>query len=188
MKLAAGLLTVAAIALGAGALWYLDPWTSEDGRAAAELAEPAEEFQGSACRRTAGLAAGLALVEPELTPTEFLRAFGRRVAGIRRGARAFGDLARGGSNQIPGKGFLARYDDGTIGQARHFAGIAVAASFGGSQATRLVSIFARRDPLDSADGRLTEEGILFARAVQSGELELSETPGWLLDRLCRRKP
>lgn len=188
MRIAAGLLLLVALALGAGAVWYLDPGGGGDGAEAVDLSELTEEFQGSACRRTAGLAAGLALQEPRLTPTRFLRAFGSQVAGVRQPPRAFGDLARGGSNQVPGKGFLARFDDGSIGQARHFAGIAVAASFGGGQATRLISIFGRQDPLDSPDGRLTEEGIAFADAVQSGELELDRTPQWLLDRLCRRNP
>ncbi|MDP9189278.1 MAG: hypothetical protein M3O25_08515 [Actinomycetota bacterium] len=187
MKILAGLAVVALIALGAGAVWYVDPWGGSDDDAV-DLSELTDEFQGSSCRQTAGLAAGLALQDPELTPTEFLRAFGRQVAGIRPPPRAFGDLARGGSNQVPGKGFLARFDDGTIGQARHFAGVTAAASFGGAQATRLISIFARRDPLSSPDGQLTEEGIAFAQAVQARELELDETPEWLLDHLCRRRP
>lgn len=184
VKILAGLAVVAVIALGAGAVWYFEPW--DDGDDEVDLAALTDEFQGSSCRQTAGLAAGLALQDPELTPIEFLRAFGRQVAGIRPSPRAYGDLARGGSNQVPGKGFLARYDDGTIGQARHFAGITVAATFGGGQATRLISIFARRDPLESADGQLTEEGIAFADYVLRGALELDETPGWILDNLCRR--
>ena len=69
---------------------------------------------------------------------------------------------------------------------RHFAGIAVASTLGGGGATRLISIFVRDDPLDSADGQLTEEGIAFASAVLTGDLEPEETPRWLLDHLCRR--
>ena len=102
MKILAGLAVVAVIALGAGAVWYFEPW--DDGDDEVDLAALTEEFQGSSCRQTAGLAAGLALQDPELTPIEFLRAFGRQVAGIRPPPRAYGDLARGGSNQVPGKG------------------------------------------------------------------------------------
>lgn len=187
MRILAGLGVVAALALGAGALWFFEPWESEDERTVdvAEIEAAGEEFRGSACRRVAGLAARLAEADPP--PLEFLRDFGRQVAGIRPPPRAYGDLASGGRNRVAGRGFLARFDDGTVGQARHFAGIAVAATFGGSQATRWVSIFVRDDPLDSPDGRLTEEGIEFAQEVLSGELAVAEAPRWLLDRLCRRK-
>ena len=87
---------------------------------------------------------------------------------------------------MPGKGFLNRLDDGTIGQGRHFAGIVAASTFGGGQATRLISIFARSDPLESPDGRLTEEGIEFAEQVIGGDLAVDETPQWILDNLCRK--
>jgi hypothetical protein len=190
VKIVAGVAVVLALALGAGALWYFEPWNGEDGGGGedrVDLSALTVEFQGSACRQAAGIAAGLALQDPVLGSAEFLRGFGRQVAGIRPPPRAYGDLARGGSNQIPGKGFLAPYDDGTTGQARHFAGIVAAVTYGGGQATRLISIFARDDALESPDGQLTEEGIDFAEAVQSGDLELDETPGWILDNLCRRR-
>ena len=192
MKVFAGLLAGLAI-LGAGvALWFFEPWADEEasvnpadrsvkGQSVEELSA---EFSGSACRRMAGLAATLA--EREETAAEFLRAFGRAAAGIRPPPRAYGDLARGGRNLISGKGFLARFDDGTLGQARHFAGIAVASTFGGAEATRFLSIFVRDDPLGSADGQLTEEGILFSTEVLDGDLTPDETPGWLLEHLCRR--
>jgi hypothetical protein len=181
-----GALAVVAIAVGAAVVWWLQPWSDDDEQVG--ISSLSEELRGTSCREMAGIAAGLAAADPEPTASEFLRDLGRHVAGIRPGPRAYGDLAKGGFNQLPGKGFLLRFDDGTIGQARHFAGIAVAASFGGGQATRLISIFARNDPEDTPDGRLTDEGIAFATAVQSGELELDETPEWLLEHLCRRKP
>jgi hypothetical protein len=182
--------------LGAGAaLWYLEPWADDeagtsDGQAeeradggAADLDELSGELTGSACRRMAGLAARLA--ESERSELGFLRAFGREAAGIRPPPRAYGDLARGGRNLIAGRGFLTRFDDGTEGQVRHFAGIAVASSFGGGTATRFISIFFRDDPLESPDGQLTEQGIEFGNEVLSGELELADTPAWLLEHLCR---
>jgi hypothetical protein len=184
VKIVAAAVAVILIALAGVAVWWWEPWESDD-EGQVDLSALSEDFQGSACREVAGVAAGLA--EQDLSPTEYLRAFGRQIAGIRPPPRAYGDLARGGSNNVPGKGFLARFDDGTIGQARHFAGIAAAASFGGASSTRWVSIFVRRDPEDSPDGRLTDEGIAFASALTTGELETDEAPQWLLDHLCRRK-
>ena len=188
MKILAGLLAVVAI-LGAGAAFG----SSSPGRTtgtrsrspipARDLAA-GEDFTGSACKRMAGLAAKLA--KQEESATAFLRAFGRQAAGIRPPPRAFGDLARGGRNLIVGRGFLVRFDDGSTGQVRHFAGIAVASTFGGIGATRFLSIFARDDPLRSPDGQLTEEGLAFAGEVLDGGLALEETPSWLLEHLCRR--
>ncbi|MDP9227901.1 MAG: hypothetical protein M3M99_02475, partial [Actinomycetota bacterium] len=160
----------------------------DDERSSVDLSALSDEFQGSACRQLAGIAAGLAAQQPPPTPQRFLRDLGRHVAGIRPPPRGYGDLARGGYNLVPGRGFLARFDDETAGQARHFAGIAVASTLGGGNSTRVISIFVRNDREDSPDGRLTDEGILFAREVLSGELELDESPVWLLTHLCRRSP
>jgi hypothetical protein len=184
VKILAGLVVVIVLVCAGAALWWAEPWADE-GSDAIDFSELSAEYQASACKRLAGLAAKLA--EQEDSAPEFLRAFGKQAAGIRQGPRAYGDLARGGRNLIAGRGFLARYDDVTQGQARHFAGIAVATSFGGGSYTRWVSIFVRDDPLDSPDGRLTEEGIAFAGEVLSGDLDLAETPEWLLEHLCRRR-
>ena len=175
----------AALAIGAigAVVWLWQPWDDDADRV--EEAELSEEFGGSACRRLAGVASRLAEEDPP--PDAFLRALGRRAAGIRPPPRAFADLARGGRDLIPGKGFLARFDDGSAGQVRHFAGIAAAVSFGGARNTRRISIGVRRDPPDSADGRLTDEGIAFASAVLAGEVEVDEAPQWLLEHLCRRR-
>ena len=183
MKIAVAVAAALAMAVAGAALWYFEPW--EDERDQIELSELDEEFRGSACRQVAGLAARLAADDPPRLV--FLRDLGRQVAGVRPPPRAYGDLARGGRNRIPGKGFLDKFDDGTIGQARHFAGIAAATTFGGGISTRWISIFVRDDPEDSPDGRLTDEAILFATEVLTGGLELGETPQWLLDHLCRRK-
>jgi hypothetical protein len=183
VKIALGLLAVLAIAAAAAAVWWWEPWAEDE---AVDPDSLSAEFKGSACRELAGVAAALA--EGDDDPVGFLRALGKRAAGIRPGARAFADLASGGRNRIPGKGFLARFDDGTAGQARHFAGIAVATAYGGAAATRVISIFGRDDPEDSPDGRLTDEGIAFATAVLSEDLALEETPAWLLEHLCRRSP
>ncbi len=140
-------------------------------------------LSGSSCERLSELAALISLDTSD--PGAFLRRLGREAAGIRTGARGFVDLLRGGRDLIPGRGFGARYDDGTFGQARHFAGVAVAASYGGEQATRLVSIFVRHDPLNSADGRLTEEALAFSRMLLGGRLRPDRGGEWILDRICR---
>jgi hypothetical protein len=183
VKVAAAIAIALALAVAGAALWFFEPWEGEP--EPVEVSELDEEFRGSACRQVAGIAAKLAESDPP--SLVFLREFGQRVAGIRPPPRAYGDLVRGGRNRIPGKGFLARFDDGTIGQARHFAGIAAATTFGGGISTRWISIFVRDDPEDSPDGRLTDEGILFATEILTGGLELAETPRWLLDHLCRRR-
>ena len=188
MKVLAALLAVLAMGCAAAALWYWEPWSS-DGDAPAELAEQAEDpegdYTGSACRRLAGVAAKLAEDDPPAGP--YLRDLGRAAAGIRSGSRGIGDLARGGRNTLPGRGFLARFDDGTDGQARHFAGIATATAIGGATATRAISIFVRDDPAGSADGRLTDAAIAFANGLLAGELEPRVAPRWILDNLCRRR-
>jgi hypothetical protein len=185
VKVLAAIAAVLAVAAAGAAVWWWEPWAAE-GEDRVDADELAEEFRGSACRNVAGLAAKLA--ERTDNPLVFLRDFGKGAAGIRSGSRGLGDLARGGKNTIPGKGFLRRFDDGTAGQARHFAGIAVARTFGSAAATRTVSIFLRDDPADSPDGRLTDAAIEFAGEVLSEDLELEETPGWVLDNLCRRNP
>jgi len=184
VKVLAAIVVAVLIVVGAAVAWLWAPW-DEGGGDSVELDALAEEFRGSGCRRLAGLAAALAEGDPE--PTRFLRALGRRAAGIRPPPRAFADLARGGSDRIPGKGFLARFDDGSAGQARHFAGIAVARSFGSAANVRRISIDLRRDPANSPDGRLTDEAIEFANAVLGDELPVEEAPEWMLDRLCRRR-
>ena len=176
------LLGIAVVAAGA-ALWYFEPWADDDD--SVDLSSLQGELSGSACRRVAGLAAKLA--ERDEDPRAFLRDFGRQAAGVRPPPRAIGDLARGGRNLIVGKGFLARYDDGSSGQARHFAGIAVATTYvGGGSATRWISEHIRDDAPNQADGRLTDEAIEFSNEVLSEELPLADTPQWLLDNLCRR--
>lgn len=185
MKLLGVLLAVAALAAAGAAVWYFEPGAN-GGDDSVDLAGLEGELTGSSCRRLAGISAQLAERDP--APSAFLRAIGLQAAGIRPPPRALTDLARGGRNRIPGRGFLARLDDGSAGQARHFAGIAVATTyFGGGSATRWISENVRQDPAGSPDGRLTEEGIRFATEVLAGELALEETPEWLLEHLCRRR-
>jgi hypothetical protein len=140
----------------------------------------------TACERLAIVAAGLGLQTDD--PNELLRKLGRRAAGIHDPPRAFVDLARGGQDLIPGAGFRNRYNDRTAGQARHFAGIAVATTYGSESQTRLISIFVRRDPANSADGRLTDAALEFARLLRRGELQTEDAGDWILAEVCRPPP
>jgi hypothetical protein len=146
-------------------------------RAPAELSE-----DGTACERLAGVTTDLGRGEP--SPAELLRALGLAAAGIRPPPRALADLAAGGRDRIPGGGFRPIYSDGTAGQARHFAGVAVATLYGGAAATRVASIFLRRDPARSADGRLSERALEFASLVSLGELPIEQAGPWILVNVC----
>ncbi|RFA13848.1 hypothetical protein B7R22_11530 [Subtercola boreus] len=118
------------------------------------------------------------------SPREFLLTLGTEAAGIRRGPLWMIDAALAGQNRLPGRGFAEPFDDGSNGQARHFAGTAVSTARLGASVTRWVSVRLRRDPLDSADGRLGEQAITFAGLVLSGELPVAATPGWIAENLC----
>ena len=178
MKLLLALAVVCLVGLGVLAYLALDPFADDS--------DPTVQRQitGTACERLAGLAGQLAVTDESVN--EFLLDLGQQAGGISTGRRAVLDLARGGRNRIPGKGFKHRFDDGSIGQVRHFVGYVRASMFGGGDATRWISEHLRHDPPDSADGRLGEEGIEFEQALVAGRLDLDGTSVWLRDRLCRR--
>lgn len=192
LRVLLGLIALAAAV--AGVTYAVGAWDEDDVREARDRASARVlalgggdgtldgELANNACEELAARVDAIAAQVDR--PAQLLRRLGRDAAGIREAPRALLDLARGGRNVIPGRGFRDSYDDGTAGQVRHFAGIAVAASYGGAQATRLISIFARRDPLESPDGRLTERGIEFAGALARGKLELDRAGEWILERLC----
>ena len=138
----------------------------------------------SACEQLAAACDRLAARTPALSPGRFLRDLGHEVAGVRRGLFWFLDAGRGGSNRIRGRGFRRHVDDGTEGQARHFAGIVSVAARVGSGPARWLSIHVGRDAPDTADGRLTDLALDFVRSVRSGELQLSDTGDWVRARLC----
>lgn len=142
-----------------------------------------EPLSGTACQRLAGLAANIAA--RDRSAERFLIDLGKQGAGIRTGRFALIDLANDGRNIILGRGFMPEFDDGTRGQVRHFVGVSRASMFGGSALTRWISENLRRDPADSPDGRLADEGIDFAQALLAGRLEPSEASAWIRDRLCR---
>ncbi len=118
------------------------------------------------------------------TPRRFLIDLGAEVGGVRRGLFWMLDAATGGSNRVSGRGFRRHLDDGTNGQARHFAGIVAVSARIGPRLTRWLSIHAGRDAPDSADGRLTEVALEFARAIRNGELALGDSGGWIRAHVC----
>jgi hypothetical protein len=175
-------IAIGLVVLAAGALAYfvLDPFADESDPSASR------GLTGTACEKLAEHAGQLA--EEDKTPPAFLFALGREAAGIRPGRRGIADLARGGHNRIPGRGFQRRLDDGTQGQVRHFVGLSVATMYGGGSPVRWISEHLRRDPAGTPDGRLSDEGIAFATQVITGRLALDETSGWLRRNLCRKRP
>lgn len=118
------------------------------------------------------------------SPREFLQLLGRDAANIRPGLPGFFDLATGGGNVIKGKGFRRRLDDGTDGQARHFAGIAASAGRVGPRFTRFLSVTVGGDKPTSADGRLTDKAVAFSRKVLSGDLALQDAGAWIEKNVC----
>ncbi len=121
--------------------------------------------------------------DPEIEPRDFLRALGQVVAGIGPGVEGVFDLARGGSNEVEGRGFKPEFDDDSRGQARHFAGTAASAGMFGPRLTEIVA-HTLVDPPDSADGRLSAAAVEFARLVIDEKLPLKDASEWILDEIC----
>ena len=84
MKILGVLLGVLAIAAAGAALWYAEPWSSDED--SVDLSQLRGEVSGSSCRQVAGVSAQLS--ERDLAPVAFLRALGLQVAGIRPPPRA----------------------------------------------------------------------------------------------------
>jgi len=118
------------------------------------------------------------------SPRDFLQLLGRDAANIRPGLPGFFDLAMGGGNVLSGRGFRRRLDDGTDGQARHFAGIAASAGRVGPRFTRFLSVTVGGDKPESADGRLTDTAVAFSRSILDGDLALHEAGDWIERHLC----
>lgn len=142
----------------------------------------ATTVETDACAQLVALAARLGASRP--SPRRFLAGLGREAAGIREGPLGLVDLARGGTDRLRGRGFRSPFDDSTTGQVRHFAGIAVAVAVLGSRSTRWISERVRHDPRKSADGRLTEAAIAFARALLDRRLAPADASEWIDRRLC----
>jgi hypothetical protein len=119
-----------------------------------------------------------------LPPRRFLRALAWNCAGIRPGLVGYLDLARGGRNRFLGRGFRAGFDDGTDGQARHFAGVAVSPVLLGEPLARLAHRWALRDTPDSADGRLSAAAVRFSRELRGGSLPSGNAGNWIREHVA----
>lgn len=138
--------------------------------------------ESNACCKLAGLADELAR-QPGITPKDFIYKLGEKAAGIRPGLWRYFDLFKGGANPLPGKGFKAEYDDGSGGQARHFAGIAVSCLTLGPKLTVWVSENLRLDQPNTPDGRLTLAAADFTQKLVKGELPPTQAGQWIRDNL-----
>lgn len=113
------------------------------------------------------------------SPRAFLRAFAWNCARIRPGLLGYRDLATGGGNRFPGSGFKSEFDDGTRGQVRHFAGIAVAPVLIGDRLAAWASRAVLRDADHSADGRLSRAALEFSRGIRDGAIALDDSGDWI---------
>lgn len=137
-----------------------------------------------ACAELVRIAEEIVAEHPDISARDFLQELGWRVAGIEPGIEGLIELARGGENVVSGGGFRPEFDDGSRGQARHFAGIAAAVARLGSRFTTWAGEHALRDDPDSADGRLTEAAVTFARALLDGELPVTDSGDWIESNIC----
>ena len=137
----------------------------------------------NACQQMVELCDELLEVAPDLSPREFLRSLGAFVAGIDVGIMGVRQLARGGTNGLLGAGFRPEYDDGTAGQARHFAGTAAAAALIGDKPAELLAHHVV-DPADSIDGHLSTAALEFARLLVDGSLALDQAGSWIAGHVC----
>ena len=137
----------------------------------------------NACQQMADLCGELLALAPELSPREFLRSLAALVAGIDLGLKGFQQLARGGANGLAGAGFRAEYDDGTVGQARHFAGTAAGAALLGEKPAELLAHHLV-DPAESIDGQLSTAALAFAQALIAGDLPLDQAGSWIETHIC----
>jgi hypothetical protein len=141
----------------------------------------------NACHRMSKLVDGLVDQQPDLGPRELLVELGARAAGIpRSGLRAPAMLVLGGRTRLPGGGFRPEFRDRSSTQARHFAGVARAATLLGPERTEWLCIHVRRDPPDSPDGRLTTAAVSFAKALLDGELATADAGEWIRGHVCGR--
>lgn len=136
----------------------------------------------NACAQLVVMIERLSVESPE--PKRFLLRLGTEAAGIRTGPMGLLDLARGGRNRLPGSGVRATFDDDTDGQIRHFVGIATASARIGPALTRWLSVVVGRDAPASADGKLTDLAVIFAREVLDGSLPVRDAAAWVRQRVC----
>ncbi|PPI18764.1 hypothetical protein C5D34_14005 [Rathayibacter sp. AY1B1] len=143
---------------------------------------PSSDAVIDACSELADRADALAAAHPR--PRAFLAAVAKDVAGIRSAPLGALDLAHGGRNRIRGKGFRGPYDDGTRGQARHFAGVAGATLYLGGPLAHLFLRTIGGDVRGSADDRLTTRAVEWSRLLRRGELAVADAGAWIRREIC----
>ncbi len=137
----------------------------------------------SACER---LADGVRrIAEDASSGRTLVREVGHEFAGIRPGPLGVLDLARGGTNKLRGKGFAAAYDDRTIGQVRHFAGVAAATSVFGPRLTHWLMRHVGRDAAGTADDLLTARATEWASLLIEGRLATADAAEWVRIHVCQ---
>lgn len=139
---------------------------------------PSSDACSELTERTAALAASAP------APRALIAALAKEAAGIRSAPVGVLDLARGGANRVRGRGFRRRYDDGTRGQARHFAtGAGATLLLGGPVAHVFLRTLGGDEP-GSADDRLTTRAIEWSRLLRRGELSVAEAGAWIRCEIC----
>lgn len=137
----------------------------------------------SAAGALAALCDTIAAADPGVSPHDFVERLGHQAAGIRPGRGGWADLARAGTNVLPGSGFAPRYDDGSPWQVRHFAGSAAACLRLGARATVWLSVL-RGDLPRSADHHLSVAATTFTTALLSGRLSPAAAGDWVRSELA----
>ena len=137
-----------------------------------------------ACAALAVLASLIVDADPSVPPVAFLERLGEQAAGVRPGLPGMADLVTGGDDHLRGAGFRDELDDGTRGQARHFAGAAVAAARFGDDLTDVAGRLLLGDDSSTPDGQLTRKALEFVRLLESGDLTPRAAADWIRIELC----
>jgi hypothetical protein len=138
----------------------------------------------SGCAALVAVAGLIAAQDPPLEPVTFVERLGEQVAGVRPGVRGLLDLASGGRDHLRGSGFQDELDDGTSGQARHFAGVAAAAVRFGGDLTSTAARHLLGDDTRTADAQLTGKALQFVHLLDSGELTPGGAADWIRREVC----
>lgn len=131
----------------------------------------------------AALCDAIVAADPAVGPRDLVTRLGTQAAGIAPGRAGWADLARAGTNVLPGGGFAAAYDDGSPWQVRHFAGSAAGCLRLGARPTAWASLL-RGDLPGSPDHRLTGAAIAFTTALTSGRLAPRDAGDWIRSELA----
>ncbi len=138
----------------------------------------------TACAALAELCSLIAAARPDANGAQFLQLLGEQAAGVDPGLPGLLDLLAGGEDVLPGVGFGDAFVDGSLGQVRHFVGVAVAAARIGGAVTEALSRL-RGDSSGSADDNLSRAAIEFADSLSSGQLSIDAASSFIRRRLCR---